>query len=510
MREKTKIIRPQDGYQMMALSSPADIVIGGGAAGVGKTFSLLLEPLRNIHIPNFGAVFFRRTSPQIRAEGGLWDSSQKLYSMVSNATPKESTLQWIFDKSQSIKFSHLEYEKNIYDWQGSEIPLICFDELTHFTQKMFFYLLSRNRSTCGVKPYVRATCNPDPDSWVASLIDWWIGEDGFPIAERQGKVRWFFRDGDTFIWGDTIDEVYKQARYIIDEFIKASNGEAKKEDFIKSLTFIGGSIYDNKELLKVDPGYLGNLAAQDEDTRNQLLEGNWKVAINPLDVYEYYAFQDMYNNDFVCQGERKITVDVALEGQDKLIINYFNGDRWEDIKVIPKSSGKDVIDEIKQLQRIYQVRNSRIVYDADGVGGFIGGQGNAFIPNAFAFHNGGKAYKTEDKRIFFNLKTQCFVFSGEKAKKGQIYISEKVANTMYDNKMTVRQRLNFERKAIKLKPKKDEESTRLISKDEMKSKYLNGTSTDLLDSLAMNEVFELSNAQVLKTEKSLSEMGISY
>jgi hypothetical protein len=40
--KEIKFIRPQDGYQMMALSSPADIVIGGASAGVGKTYTILL------------------------------------------------------------------------------------------------------------------------------------------------------------------------------------------------------------------------------------------------------------------------------------------------------------------------------------------------------------------------------------------------------------------------------------------------------------------------------------
>ena len=76
---ENKVFEPQHGYQLNALKSSADIVIGGGAAGVGKTFCLLLEPIRHINKKGFGAVFFRRTSPMIKAEGGLWDASQKLY-----------------------------------------------------------------------------------------------------------------------------------------------------------------------------------------------------------------------------------------------------------------------------------------------------------------------------------------------------------------------------------------------------------------------------------------------
>lgn len=61
---------------------------------------------------------------------------------------------------------------------------------------------------CGVRPYVRATCNPDADSWVAEFISWWIDpETGFAIPERAGVLRWFIRIGDTIIWGDSPEEL---------------------------------------------------------------------------------------------------------------------------------------------------------------------------------------------------------------------------------------------------------------------------------------------------------------
>lgn len=85
-----------------------------------------------------------------------------------------------------MKMSHLEHENDKYNHQGAQYPLIMFDELTHFSKTQFLYLLSRNRSTCGVRPYVRATCNPDPDSWVADLVAPWIDQaTGFPIREKE-------------------------------------------------------------------------------------------------------------------------------------------------------------------------------------------------------------------------------------------------------------------------------------------------------------------------------------
>lgn len=140
----------------------------------------------------------------------------------------------------------------------------CFDELTHFSEKQFFYMLSRNRSTCGVKPYVRATCNPDADSWVAKFIAWWIDPDtGYPIKERSGVKRYFTRVDDTVIWGDTAEECAEKSGVDI--------------SLCKSVTFIASSIHDNKALLEADPSYLASLNALSLVERERLLNGNWKI-----------------------------------------------------------------------------------------------------------------------------------------------------------------------------------------------------------------------------------------
>jgi hypothetical protein len=223
----------------------------------------------------------------VRSEGGLWDASRDLYGKLGNFTAKEYDLSWNYkcgNIENKIKFAHLEYEKNIYDYMGSEIPFIGFDELTHFTKEMFFYLLTRNRSTCGVRPYVRATCNPDPDSWVYDLISWWLGDDGFPIADRSGVIRYFFKDGDEFLWGNTVEEVYEKKKGVIDEICRQTG--FGKERFIKSLTFISGSIYDNKKLMDVNPEYISNLYAQGEDVKQRLLHGNWKQAHDDSQLFE--------------------------------------------------------------------------------------------------------------------------------------------------------------------------------------------------------------------------------
>lgn len=504
MSDEVNIIRPQEGYQMMALSSPADILIGGGAAGVGKTFSLLMESLRHVQNPNFGSVMFRRLTTQIKSEGGLWDESSKMYP-AAGGVPNTNDLLWRFPSGAKAKFSHLEHEKNVTGWQGSQIPLIGFDELTHFSKSTFFYMLSRNRSTCGVKPYIRATCNPDPDSWVAEFIDWWIGEDGFIIPEREGKLRYFVRDGESFIWGNSTEECLKKADYYIRPLVEKSGIDA--EVFVKSVSFVSGSIYQNKKLLQTNPEYLANLAAQDEQTRMQLMDGNWKVAINPQDIYNYDTFKSFFTNEWVKKGAKCITVDVALEGGNKLIVAYHEGEIWADVDIMALSSGKQVLDAIKRMQAKHEVPNDKVVYDANGVGGFIGGKTNdAFLPGSVAFNNAGKAFPMKDGRTFKNLKAQCYYLDGEKEEQ---YIHPRVAEKMYDEKMTVRQRLNFERKAIKKKVPKDAEPLSLIPKAEMKEKYLNGDSPDLLDAKMMKRIFDVRpRGETIMPTVSARDLGL--
>ena len=255
-------ISPQPGPQEKFLKSKADIAIYGGSAGGGKSFALLLEPLYHYYNKNFTGVIFRRSTTQIRNPGGLWDESMKLYSHLSGANPRQSGLTWDFDTGVKIKFAHLEHEKTVYEWQGSQLTFIGFDELTHFSQEQFFYMLSRNRSMAGTPGYVRATCNPDCNSWVRGLIDWWIGDDGYAIKERSGVVRWFIRSDDKIIWADSRKE-------LIDKY--------GPETIPKSLTFISASIFDNKILLEKDPNYLANLKALSRVERMRLLGGNWNV-----------------------------------------------------------------------------------------------------------------------------------------------------------------------------------------------------------------------------------------
>jgi predicted phage terminase large subunit-like protein len=256
-------IRPQE-RQEVFLSTPADIAIYGGAAGGGKTWALLLEPLRHWKNRRFGAVIFRRSIPEITREGGLWDEAQNIYPYFG-AQPNKNEHHFEFPKGMTVTFSHMQYEEDKNSWKSSQIPLIEWDQLETFLESQFFYMISRNRSTCGVRPYIRATANPEP-GWLADFLAWWIDDDGYAIPERSGVIRWMVRENDKIIWADTEEE------------LTADNPSRRP----KSVTFILATIYDNHILMEKDPGYLANLMALPYVDRERLLGdarrgGNWKI-----------------------------------------------------------------------------------------------------------------------------------------------------------------------------------------------------------------------------------------
>lgn len=285
-------IRPQPGPQELFLSTEADFAVYGGAAGSGKSYAELLDPLRYVTtVPGFSAIIFRRITGQITNPGGLWDESFQLYPLIGGV-PNRTDLKWTFPPhGNAIKFSHLEYEKHVYGYQGSQITLICFDELTHFTEAQFWYLTSRNRSTCGVRPYIRATCNPDPDSWLVTgptgewgtgLISWWIDpETGYPIPERSGVLRWFIRRNNVLVWADTKQELE----------------EKYPDSQPRSLTFIFAKLDDNPALTRKDPQYRANLLALPHVEMMRLLHGNWKIRPRAGDVFRREWFLRTYKPD---------------------------------------------------------------------------------------------------------------------------------------------------------------------------------------------------------------------
>jgi hypothetical protein len=261
--------------QQEVFNSKVDIAISGGAAGGGKSAlaAAIAADQSKIINEKYRCVIFRRTHAQARNPGGMVDETKRWYPTL-NGRLNESRLEWVFPSGAKVTLSHLQHEKDRLNWQGTALCTIIWDELTHFTETQFWYLMSRARSISGIRPIIRATCNPDADSWVANLINWWIGDDGYPNPDRAGVSRWFVRKGLDTIWRDTREELL--------EIFPSSDP--------KSLAFYPSKLEDNQALMTADPNYKGMLESLSDPVEvARLLDGNWKIRSSESRLFKQSA-----------------------------------------------------------------------------------------------------------------------------------------------------------------------------------------------------------------------------
>lgn len=258
------IIKPHPGPQTAFLSTSAEITIFGGSAGGGKSFALLVDPVRHLQTPDFYAIMFRRQAVEITKPGGLVDASKKIYPLLGGEY-HSSVKTWTFPSGAKIVFMGLDHVDDIEALRGVEISRLYFDELTTFEEIQFWYPQTRIRNTNGIAGKTKATTNPQSSGFVKDLIEWYLDDEGFAIAERSGVIRYFIRDEDgQLLWFDTEDEA---TQYSLDVL------SVKPEDVaVTSFTFIRSSLEDNPSL---GPEYRKRLLSMPAKERQELLGGNW-------------------------------------------------------------------------------------------------------------------------------------------------------------------------------------------------------------------------------------------
>lgn len=271
------VIGPASKKQEMFLNSDATITIAGGAAGSGKTYTSLLIALKFMQHPRATGVIFRRTSKMLTAPGSIWHEAIGLYSQIyPDLRIRSRELEIIFPNGALLKFSHMQHENNKFDHKGGQYSLVIFDEATDFTEDMIVYLLSRMRNAyVDYKPQMFCMTNPDYNSFLREWIqDYYLDPNsGIPIPERTGKKRYFFRQGNTMLWYDTLAEA------------EAAHG-AGDESGISSFTFIGATCRDNPPLLKAQPDYISRLMSLPRVEKERLLDGSWFARVENAGLWK--------------------------------------------------------------------------------------------------------------------------------------------------------------------------------------------------------------------------------
>lgn len=205
----------------------------GGAAGGGKSSALLMTALQYVDQRNYAALILRRTYPDLSKPGAIMDRcAEWLRPTAARWNDRDKT--WTFPSGARITFGYLQHEGDKYQYQGSEFQLVCFDELTQFTETQYSYLFSRLRrlTDSDIPIRMRAGSNPGGagHEWV---------KQRFHLYEHDETLR------------DTLNGAIGRA-------------------------FVPAKLEDNPHVDRDE--YADSLAQLDPVTRAQLRSGDWSVA----------------------------------------------------------------------------------------------------------------------------------------------------------------------------------------------------------------------------------------
>lgn len=250
--EKEIVFAPNPGPQTEFLSASEREVLYGGAAGGGKTFSLIADPMRYFSHPEFNGLILRKTTDELREI--IWKTQELYPKAFKGAKWQEKKSQWVFPSGARLWLTYLERDEDVLRYQGQAFSYIAFDELTqHPTPFAWNYMRSRLRTTAPDLPiFLRATSNPGGPGhgWVRKMF----------VDPAPANVPFTATDIDT---GEDL-------RYPDTHPSKAGQPLFQRR-------FIPASLYDNPYLAN-DGAYEANLLSLPEMQRRQLLEGDWAVA----------------------------------------------------------------------------------------------------------------------------------------------------------------------------------------------------------------------------------------
>lgn len=497
----------QRGCQEKFLASSSDITIFGGSRGGSKSFSLLMESLKDIYNPYYNSILLRNEKDDLL---DLINTSYILYGQMGQYNKSISDMTWYFKNGGKLKFSYLadSYDDFKKRFQGKQYSFIGIDEITHCSYEKFKYLITCNRNAYGIRNRFYGTCNPDPDSWVRKFIDWWIGEDGLPIDERDGIMRYCFMEGDSpdsIYWGDTPEEVYNQCKHIIDPLWKDAYGELgfnKVTMYVKSVTFIQGRLEENIKLIASDPNYAANLSQQNEEQRARDLEGNWNFKATGDDLIKMSDMDLFYSAPAqIEKGIRYVSADIAFEGGDFCVMWLWIDLHIKDVFVMRENSASTETLFKAKLDE-WGVREENVIYDYWGVGQAISGH----VKRAVKF-TGTQKPERQFEKSYKNVKSQCAEMLAHYIQDGKISIEPRLLDLKFSGKKGKYQKVPLkdilmkERKCIRHKDNSNIGGFELINKDGMIKAV--GYSPDFFESLIYRMYFEINKKKIFKPKGML-------
>ncbi len=295
--------------QWKLLSCPADWCLFGGSAGGGKSYALILDMLRHSQGPHahrdFRGSLWRQSFPQLSQPGGLIDNTKDIYEKFG-ARYNHTSSEHRFPCGAKVSLNTLQNVKKIEGYLGAQFDAIGIDEANQFSQKNVLFLWGRCRSKSGIRPTLRMSTNPDRDSWLFPVVQWYLDRDGYPDPDKSGVIRHFRVEDGRFNW-------YSEPQF-----------DETGEKCSNSFTFIPSKLTDNTHLMEKDPAYRQRLLQLPTQERERFLHGSWLASSNtdvewPRELFVDVSipFEDWPMPEHVTQSVRMFSVDPSKGRNEK-------------------------------------------------------------------------------------------------------------------------------------------------------------------------------------------------
>lgn len=259
------ILAPASIPQEQLLASNSTITLYHGSAGGGKTFALILAMVKYAAMKNSTIICFRRTAPQIRSPGSVWQEASQIFrKMFPDCKIRGRDLEIYIPSTNSIvKFAHLQYLTDVYNHLGSQYSVVIFDEAVTFDpfEEFILPLMGRMRNAAvDYNPVMLWATNPKYDHGIYHWIkDYYLDASGIPTEERSNHERYFVLIDNAPVWYNSLEEA------------EAKHGKG----IPRSFRAIRAHVTQNTPLMRANPDYLANLKALPEIKRRIYLDGSW-------------------------------------------------------------------------------------------------------------------------------------------------------------------------------------------------------------------------------------------